>query len=71
LNRLWKREKQVDDRRYINQKMRLRSYKWIATLKRISLKRTVSKQAIIVYELNKTNKYSSLSFETIFWRILT
>jgi len=40
-------------------------------MQRISLKHTVSKQARIVHELNKTNKYSSLSFETIFWRILT
>jgi len=71
LNRLWKREKQVDGRRYINQNIRLLSYKWIAKLQRISLKHTVSKQAINVHELNRTNKYSSSSFETIFWRILT
>jgi hypothetical protein len=70
LNRLWKIEKQADDRRYINQKIRLPSYKWIATLQRISLKHTISKQAINVHEFSKTRKYSSSSFETIFWRNL-
>jgi hypothetical protein len=71
LNRLWKREKQVDDRRFTNQKMCLLSYKWIVTLQRLSLTLTVSKQVIIAHEVYETNKYTSLSFETIFWRILT